>query len=379
MLNMHETETEIKEQPTSPNVLIVDDDVDSTVLLERALRGEYTITRVHNGRDALAQLAQHQFALVILDILMPDMDGLTALETIRRNPQTTDMPVMLVSALSQEHEIARGLEKGANDYITKPFDIDIVRARVRHQLAIKRLLDQQQQVIANLQNAHEVKDRILRIASHDLKNPLNHIRLAQFYLRGLVGNDPTALDALDSIEDTVNAMNELVEDFLDSSALEHGKAELELSRVEVEFVLWQTVERYGASANRKNITLLLGESDGIALADENRLGQIVSNLVSNAVKYSPDGSCVTVFSNRTADRVRICIVDEGPGILPEERSGLFQPFGRLSNRPTGGESSTGLGLWIVRELAELQNGVVGAEFPESGGSVFWVELPAYVE
>jgi two-component system, sensor histidine kinase and response regulator len=359
----------------SPHILLADDDIEAMIMLGDILKPLYSITFAQDGEKALRLLENNQFDLIMLDVVMWGMGGLEVLSAIRSRPATADLPVILVSALSTHDAIVKGLQNGANDYITKPFDPDIVKARIKNQVDMKRLLDEREQTIAFLKNSHETKDRFLRIATHDLKSPLNNIRLAQYYLREILDTNPTAIDALDIIEDTVNTMTELVDDFLDSSALESGKAELQLEQVEVETLLWNVIARYSATASRKNITLLLGKSQGMVVADYTRLEQIVSNLVSNAIKYSPPDGIVTVSSGLMNDQVRISVADEGSGIPPEERPQLFQAFSKLSNRPTGGENSTGLGLWIVKELAQMHQGTAGADFPADGGSVFWVDLP----
>jgi two-component system, sensor histidine kinase and response regulator len=361
----------------SPHILLVDDDIEAMIMLGDILKPLYSITFAQDGEETLRLLENNQFDLIMLDVVMWGMGGLEVLSTIRSRPATADLPVILVSALSTHDAIVKGLQNGANDYITKPFDPDIVKARIKNQVDMKRLLDEREQTIAFLKNSHETKDRFLRIATHDLKSPLNNIRLAQYYLREMLDTNPTAIDALDIIEDTVNTMTELVDDFLDSSALESGKTELQLEQVEVETLLWNVIARYSATASRKNITLLLGKSQGIVVADYTRLEQIMSNLVSNAIKYSPADGIVTVSSGLMNDQVRISVADEGSGIPPEEHPRLFQAFSKLSNRPTGGENSTGLGLWIVKELAQMHQGTAGADFPAEGGSVFWVDLPGF--
>src|SRR5262249_25620667 len=111
------------------------------------------------------------------------------------------------------------------------------------------------------------------------------------------------------------------------------------------------------------------------LADYDRLVQILNNLVSNAIKFSTPDSTVTVSAERRDKAVRIRVADQGPGIPADERADLFKPFSKLSPRPTAGESSSGLGLWIVKEMATLQKGTVGVDCPADGGSIFWVELP----
>lgn len=357
-----------------PHILVADDDVFNLQLLKRVLQHDYRVTTVSSGELALKALQCDTFDLAVLDVMMGLIGGFDVLEAIRQLPGGADMPVIMLSALSQTQDVVRGLQLGANDYITKPFDVDVVRARVERQLTIRQALAERQAMITHLKDAHEMKDHFLRIATHDLKSPLNNIRLAQYYLRDLVGQDPNAVSALDTIDETVNWMNRLVEDFLDTSLLKSGSAELQLTPVTVEEVLWQVVDQYNSSANRKNITLLFGSTEGVTLADRSRLMQIVANLVSNAIKYSPPNRFVTLSSEVRGDRVRISVADEGPGIPVEEQTGLFKAFGKLSPRPTAGESSSGLGLWIVKELAELHQGAVGIECPPDGGSIFWVEL-----
>jgi signal transduction histidine kinase len=205
---------------------------------------------------------------------------------------------------------------------------------------------------------------------------LSNIRIAQFYLRNLVGDDPEAANALDTIETTIESMQEVVDEFLDTAALQQGGLQLKLEVIQVEELLWEMVTQYSMAAQRKNIAMIVGASPGTVRADPSMAQQIVGNLLSNALKYSPLGSTVTLSASVSADRVRICVADQGPGIPEAERGQLFQPFAKLSTRPTGGESSTGLGLWISSQFVAVQRGAIGADFPTDGGSIFWVELPA---
>lgn len=358
---------------TLPRLLIVDDDPFIRQLMRDLFCNGYEVTLASGGHPAQDILARHSFDAVLLDILMPEVSGLDILQTIRSTPELADLPVILMSG---GDDVATGLEIGANDYITKPVDIPIARARVDGQIRAKRRLDEHQAEISYLLHEREVKDRLFRIASHDLKGPLTNIRMAQFQLRSLVGDDPEAADALNAIETTVEAMQEVVEDFLDTAALQHGALKMSLEDLLAEDVLWDVITQYSMSAQRKAITLTLGDASGTVHADAGLTRQILGNLVSNAVKYSPLGSTVTLSSQVIKARVRINIADEGPGIPEAERGLLFQAFSKLSPRPTGGESSTGLGLWVTWQLVSAHGGAVGVECPAKGGSVFWVELPA---
>jgi two-component system sensor histidine kinase/response regulator len=362
-----------------PHILIVDTNLEAVALVMHGLGRNYRFTTVGNTAEALGFLDTQSVDLVMLDVTTRKNSTEDLLAAMRNRTDTAHVPVILTSGEETREDLLAGLDSGANDYLLKPFDVEMMKARVQAHMETKRLLDEQQRTITYLRNVHDIKDRLLRIATHDLKSPLNSIHLAQYYLRTVIGSDPASIEALDAIEDTVNTINGIVEDFLDSAALESGQPDLHLRGVELESLLWEVIARYGVTASRKNIALLLGESDGFALADSARLAQIVSNLVSNAIKYSPFSGMITVASTVVGDRVRITVADEGPGIPLEERPQLFQPFSKLSTRPTGGETSTGLGLWIVKELVRMHNGTVGAEFPAGGGSVFWIELPRYAE
>ena len=358
-----------------PHILIVDDEFSNRMLLQRLLMHGNRLTEAEDGRQTLALLQQETFDLVLLDIMMPDISGLDVLQQIRATPEIADLPVILISALNENDNIVHGLQIGANDYIVKPFDIDVISARVETQLQLKKTMDIQKQAIAELEAAQNLKDRLFRIASHDLKSPLANVNLAERLLRQMINEDPTAIEILDQVKATVLQMNKVIEDFLDMAACQSGNIEINLAPVEVQSTIADVLNQYHMTAVEKDIVLGTGTLPGMIYADQPRVAQVLSNLVSNAIKYSPPGTTVSIWSEVINDRVRINIADEGPGIPVEERSRLFTEFGKLSNRPTGNESSTGLGLWIVKHMVTLQHGTIDVDCPSDGGSIFWVEFP----
>jgi two-component system, sensor histidine kinase and response regulator len=365
----------VEKRLSRPHVLIVEHDTHSARRLVTALELDYCLTLVGTGGMALEMLRYDNFDLVLLDAQLPEMAGLELLKRIRSNGLMADLPIILLSPRLHDPTVIEGLQQGANDYITGPFDMHVIRALIKSQLALKKRLDEQQETITYLKTRYDLKDRFFRIATHDLKNPLNNIMLAQHQLRAVVGDHPLAAEALDTIVDTIHSMSDLVEEFLDSAALENGSPDLQLGAVEVEAVVAEVVLRYSTAANRKNIALNMDEAQGVVLADYDRLVQILNNLLSNAIKFSLPDSTVTLSAASREKTVRICVTDQGPGIPLSERANLFKAFSKLSPRPTAGESSSGLGLWIVKEMATLQKGSVGVDCPADGGSIFWVELP----
>ncbi len=200
--------------------------------------------------------------------------------------------------------------------------------------------------------------------------------MAQFMLRDILRDNPEAHSILDNMDTTLNSMIEMLRMFLD--AMDSQQLEPTLAPLAVHDLVVQIIEQYGLAADHKRIKLVMHDCDLHVVADERLLRQVLTNLISNAVKFSPANTQTTVWAEVKDAMVRICVADQGPGVRPEERDLLFNMFSKLSARPTGGEASTGLGLWIVKELTRMQNGRVGFDQGEDGGSVFWVELPIAV-
>ena len=359
-----------------PTILAVDDEPANLLLLQRLLQPEYRVICSPNGQTALDILSQTAVDVVLLDIMMPRMNGYEVLKSIRANTTTSDIPVILVSAMSDAKDVAQGLEIGANDYITKPIDPDVTGARIQTQMALKQLQDDRKKVIQELQTAQTLKDNLLRIASHDLKGPLMNIQLVSSLFRRIEDKFPATKEWLDALEASVTTMQTVIEDFLDTAAMNSSVVDLKMEPVSVQKIVDNLVTLYQAHAEKKDIRIEAHDCNGHILADAARFQQALGNLVSNAVKYSPLHTTIRIWMIQEGESVHICVGDEGPGIPVDERSRLFTQFGKLSTRPTDGEHSTGLGLWIVKHMINLQGGEVGVDCPPEGGSVFWVQMQA---
>jgi signal transduction histidine kinase len=357
-------------------VLIVDDEPMNTTILEDLFNRYYRTLTAGRGQDALSIIAREPVDLVLLDIMMPGMSGLEVLDRLRSTPETADLPVILVSARTEERDIVQGLNIGANDYIVKPFKMAEMLARARTQIAIKQLQDERKRTIAELQHLNSVKDHFLRIASHDLKGPLGNLRLAVYLLRTQM-TDAEAVELLDNADININTMQNVIADFLDSAAVQSGAIDLKLAPIDLAKAIDDQVRGYAMFADKKRIMFNVVQPSGTIYADAARFSQALGNLISNAIKYSPPGSEVTVWTDDLGATIRVCVADQGPGIPESERAKLFTQFGKLSARPTDGESSTGLGLWITKVLVNLQQGEVGVHSPPEGGSIFWIEMPTY--
>lgn len=230
-----------------------------------------------------------------------------------------------------------------------------------------------------LHSLNDLKNKFLGIAAHDLRNPLSNIQLAA----SLMQDSPVSLSKDDNdflvndIDRQAQYMLTLIDDLLDVSQIESGYLDLHLECVPLEPFLVEAVHRYTHPALLKGIKIVYRAAvESAVCADPIRLRQVIDNLISNAVKYSPQGSAITVWTEQVQSQWKISVQDEGPGIQPEDQELLFRYFGRLASRPTGGEKSTGLGLAISHRIVKAHGGEIGVESEASHGSTFWFTLPA---
>jgi signal transduction histidine kinase len=263
---------------------------------------------------------------------------------------------------------------GANDYITKPIEPEVVEARVETQIQLKKLADERQVLVENLERANNMRNQLMRIASHDLKNPLNNLNML-LQLRAINNHGTEKADWMKMASQSVGQMHSIIMEFLDMDILKEDALTIELEPIVLHDTLLDVIDTYQYTANEKRIRINYRPTPEIVIADRRRLVQVLNNLVSNAIKYSPRDGVVDVAVENSGDTARIHVMDSGVGIAPDEQSQLFKPFSRLSTTPTAGESSTGLGLWIAQQMIAMQNGEIGVNSVDGHGCDFWIELP----
>lgn len=350
-------------------LLIVDDNENNRDMLSRRLQRQGYETEVAaDGQEALEKIESGQHDIVLLDVMMPGMSGLEVLKRIRESHSIEELPIIMATAKGESADIIEALDLKANDYVVKPIDFPVLLARLRTQLSLKRM--------------SEMKNDFLRIASHDLKGPIHAILSASSLLEAEVpaGAVMSAemFEFVGLIRNRTRQMWGIIEDFLDFQAFDDGQIQLHLAPTDLNDLVSRVVSRNASYAASKDMGLQMDLEDGLPAAeiDSGRVEQIIENFVSNAIKFSYQGSA-TLVRTRSVDggRMRVEVIDGGPGLKAEDMGKLFLKYARLSNRPTGGEVSTGLGLAICRRLVELHNGGIGAGNNEGGGAIFWFEVP----
>lgn len=357
-----------------PTILVVDDQEPNVQLVCGFLLDEgYEVVPASNGPQALERIASQLPDLILMDLLMPGMDGFALCQRVRLIPECAAIPVIFLSAADESEFIVRALESGGVDYITKPFRKAELIARVRTHLALKTSRDKLAQLLCE-------KDELMAVLAHDLKNPLTAIGLSVQTLQSKTDPDPSFLAKVTgTIESTVNQMRTTIETLLSEKASERAEFPLTYQPINLQAAIKDAAGALRSAAAAKQIKLEVEGPNAsiIVQADAQALRHILDNLFSNAIKFSPYGSTVIITAQQNAEEMpAVTVADQGPGLTEADMAGLFQKYSRLSARPTAGESSTGLGLAIVKMLTERMSGTVkGENRPDGPGALFTLCLP----
>jgi two-component system, sensor histidine kinase and response regulator len=356
----------------SARVLIVDDQLANIQVIGSVL-GQlgYEIIPALDGASALKRLAIGLPDLILLDLLMPEMDGCEVCRRLHENPDWQDVPVVFLSAADDKDLIVRALESGGVDYITKPFNQAELILRVKTQLALKRARDRLKQLA-------EDKDELLGILAHDLKNHLFGMQLSSQLLHKRIKRlaDEQSAHLSENILRSEGQLLDFVNEFLANAAADYGVA---LKPVTLNFsdAAARALQQHAEAARGKQLVLetQLPNEGTAVLADPSALEQVLDNLLSNARKFSSPGGRILVSVHHGGEQVECRIQDHGPGFTAEDRVRMYRRYARLSARPTDGEPSTGLGLSIVLKLVKAMNGELACESKPGEGATFIVRLP----
>ncbi|MGB7338762.1 MAG: hybrid sensor histidine kinase/response regulator [Phototrophicaceae bacterium] len=359
------------------HILVVEDDLLLGGLITEAIGHSYSVTLLNSAENVLQTLNTQSIDLVVLDLMLPNVNGFELLDAIREQYNPDELIIIIMSAVGRAQSIVKGFEHGANDYIVKPAELSVMMARIDTQLKLRELQLEHKRYIDYLERGEQLRKQLNQIASHDLKNPINNLRIAEGLLREELAGNKRLFTLLNTVDASLDMMEQIVEAFLDMVAIQTDSIKLKSEPVIIRDIINNVYTQYELAAYKKEIKLLVGNTDGIIIGDAGRVIQVVGNLISNALKYSPKQSSITIWSEINNDSIRLNVLDSGEGIPENERHLLFTEFGKLSTRPTDGENSTGLGLWIVKQLIEMQDGRAGADFSHPDGSIFWIEMPIY--
>lgn len=369
-----------------PLILIVDDVAQNLQVLNATLSEQgFRVAAAKSGEQAFKALERIQPDLILLDIMMPGMDGYEVCRRLKAMETTKNIPVIFLTAKSESEDMIQGFASGGVDYITKPFQTPELLARVRTHTELKRnrdlileyTLELKERTVA-LERLNNEKNQFLGIASHDLKNPLGNILMLSQLMQSSRDNALQMSDFMGIIDRSAKKMLSIINNLLDVNRIESGALKVEQERISLKDLLGQVVDSFAVAARAKSIAIEmhLPSQDILLSTDPMLLSQVLDNLVSNAIKYSPQDKTVHLFLDQnSADQVHIQVQDQGPGFSEADQARLYQKFARLTAQPTAGEISTGLGLSIVKRLVEALQGDIALESEAGQGSKFTVSLP----
>ncbi len=368
-----------REEIKRPLVLVVDDDPFTLKHIEKILKKDGLAYKgVSSAEEAITFLEDHAPDLILSDIMMPEMSGLEFCAYLKQQPNLDEIPIIFSTGLSNMDTLSQAYEAGANDYVVKPIRKVELLSRARHHIDSYRRKQDAKNRIHDLNRQNESKTKFLGVASHDLRNPLVSIRgISQYLEKEQYGplND-NQHELVSTIVQASESMLTLVEDLLDVSLFESGQMRLDAESEPLEALVDQAVKLHSSSASKKQIRITkeILTDDTQADLDRRLVSRVIDNLVTNAIKFSPEETEIRIVLNSDDDHVYLKVEDEGPGIPEDEFNKLFKEFGRTSNLPTGGESSTGIGLFVCHRIVIRHGGTISAENRSTKGARFSVSF-----
>jgi signal transduction histidine kinase len=363
-----------------PDILIVDDVHTNLRILGTILEEEgYKVRPVTNGKMALLVAEKEKPDLILLDIMMPDMDGFEVCRLLKENPKLNEVPVIFISALNETKDIITALNSGGVDYITKPFHPEEVRARVATHLQLYRQKIELKKQSEELLKLNNEKDKFFSIIAHDLRAPFNgFLGLTQILAKELPTLTMKELNMIAvSMQNSATNYFSLLENLLEWAKIQRGMVPFDPKLTELLPIVEDGLAAVLESAKNKEIELTWLIPDKLEIfADYHIVQTVIRNLVSNAVKFTPKGGKITLSAKANDDNsIEIAIKDTGIGMNSELIESLFCLDINTSRKGTEGEVSTGLGLILSKDFIEMHNGTISVESEVGKGSSFLFTIP----
>lgn len=364
----------------TPNlVLVIDDDRITHGLVKKFLsEDDLHILAARSTGEARLDLQRRTPELIICDINMPGEDGLTFCREIKSNPATAEVPLIIFTSSNCAQTMADAFDAGASDFVRKPISKLELQSRSIRQIKESRARRAAAKKINSLHQQNTSKTKFLSVASHDLRNPLASIRgISQFLENERFGTiNESQREMVRCIIDASENMLTLVEDLLDVSKIELDHFSLSCEPHSPAELMSQTEKLQQPAAEKKKISLAHDDSSNGAKSsvDKRLITRAIENLVTNAIKFSPSDTRILLETRADASWVYLSVKDSGPGIPADEFDKLFKEFSRTSNMPTAGESTSGIGLYVVKRIVNSHEGEIFVENIPAGGAHFQIKL-----
>lgn len=360
-------------------ILIVDDVVSNVLLLKILLSNEkFQVCTASNGNMCIEQAKKEKPDLILLDVMMPDLNGFDAAVIMKKDPEIADIPIIFLTALNNPSDLVKGFQCGANDFLTKPFNKEELVMRVMHQIqlvAAKRIIVKQNEELKRTINN---RDKMYSVIAHDLRSPMASIRMVLNLAVNMVTPDVVG-EEIFSLLDKANRESEDVHDLLDNllkwTKSQTGRLNVVYQDMELDDVVPGVVDIFRMIAEMKKINLQYIPCDEklVVHADNDMIKTIIRNFLSNAIKFTPEGKGIEVYFKREGDFARVCVRDHGVGIAADRVDSIFHKG--ETTYGTGGEEGSGLGLQLCQDFSRKNGGDAYVESVEGEGSTFSFTIP----
>ena len=360
-------------------ILIVDDVVSNVLLLKILLTNEkFQVCTANNGTTCIEMARSEHPDLILLDVMMPDISGFDTAVILKKDETTKEIPIIFLTALNTPADLVHGFQVGANDFLTKPFNKEELVMRVMQQISLvaaKRIIEKQN---AELRATLSNRDKMYSVIAHDLRSPMASIRmvlnlLVQSTTAETVGEETYML--LDQANRESEEVHDLLDNLLKWTKSQTGRLSVVMQDLDLNDIIPGVVDIFEMIAQTKNIKLDLQRSDDnlIVHADNDMLKTVVRNFMSNAIKFSPEGSSIEIIMKKEGDFAKVSVRDHGVGIAADRLATIFHKGDTTYG--TGGEEGSGLGLQLCQDFATKIGGECQVESTEGQGSTFSVLIP----
>ena len=360
-------------------ILIVDDVVSNVLLLKILLTNEkFQVCTASNGNQCIEMAKSEHPDLILLDVMMPDLNGFDTAVILKKDATTQEIPIIFLTALNNPSDLVKGFQVGANDFLTKPFNKEELVMRVMHQIqlvAAKRIIVRQNE---ELKRTISNRDKMYSVIAHDLRSPMASIRMVLNLAVNVVSPE-TVGEEIFGLLDKANRESEETHDLLDNllkwTKSQTGRLNVVYQDIDLDDIVPGVVDIFKMIAEMKKIDLkyLPADEKLTVRADNDMIKTIIRNFLSNAVKFTPEGKAIEVFYKREGDFARISVRDHGVGIAPERVESIFHKG--ETTYGTGGEEGSGLGLQLCQDFARKNGGEAQVESTLGEGSTFSFTIP----
>lgn len=361
-------------------ILVVDDNEELLFIAERTLtKAGYKVTTAATGSECMQSVSKDTPNIILLDVMLPDTNGFELCKTIKSNPETSNIFIILMSGLkTKTNDIAEGLELGSDGYISRPVPERELLARIKAACRTVKAEADLRAMNLELEKANAEKNKFISIIAHDLRNPFNSfLGLTEIMMKNLDKFNISELQTFSSrLYINANNLFDLLTNLLEWSRMQKGNIDFNPEFYKLDEILKNNTELFYETAKQKNINILLDVDNNIFIyADKFMLDTIIRNLISNSIKFSNRGNNVLVNGKITDNHIEICVKDNGIGMDENILNDLFKIDKRTSRKGTEKEMSTGLGLILCKEFIDKLNGKIEITSKENAGSEVKVSLP----